>query len=422
MKHRILGCSLACFAFAVLASVGGCSDAPSTGWEVNCDSTPFIPNSICAKQSDADAGTDAESDASKLKDDDGPGLNTSDWAPPNGCYTGRCIPDPVGEDAALWSTVPISLWIGPLDQVLKMKCTDNETVGVPKEVFRRYDQLVAPPATCSPCSCAPSEGTCSGGVPNTLELRAGTCAQSGVATVPFDAPANWDGSCTNADAIAAGAKCPIGSQTLCTQSVHSSALPAPANDACKTSVSAPSLDLKTSWEIGALGCTANTDPQTCGADTQKNHCVNDPGSPWLQCTYRAGVHEKCPENYQSSRHVLYPKEPIDNRGCSTCSCGTPMGSACIGGLRLAVDGTCGTNVVELQVGSMGPMCYDFLVPGVAIGSKAIVNRAYLPGVCAVSGGEAIGAAMPNDTIDSGVVTFCCRAPEPPLPPPPKPPH
>lgn len=415
---RVLGSLIAWTACAT--ALGSCGEPPSDFMEFTCDSTPFVPNEYCAKQSDADAGTDAESDAesdaSKLKDDDGPGLDTSNWAPPNNCNTGRCIPDPIGEDSGLWSTVPISLWIGPLDQVLKMKC--EETVGVPKEVFRRYDQLVAPPATCSPCSCAASEGACSG-VPNTLELRAGTCAQSGVATVPFDAPANWDGSCTNADAIAAGATCPAGSQTLCTQSVHSSALPAPANDACKPSVSAPSLDLQTSWEIGALGCTANTDPQTCGADTQKSHCVNDPGSPWLQCTYRAGIHEKCPENYQYARHVLYPKEPIDNRGCSTCSCGAPMGSACIGGLRLSTDGACSTEYVTLEVGSMGPNCYNFLVPGVAIGSKAIVNRTYLPGVCAVSGGNSIGAAVPDDTKDSGVVTFCCLAPEPP---PPKPPH
>ena len=62
------------------------------------------------------------------------------------------------------------------------------------------------------------------------------------------------------------------------------------------------------------------------------------------------------------------------------------------------------------------MCYDFLVPGEAIASKAIVNRKYVPGVCAVSGGEAVGSAAADG---NGAVTFCCRASEP-LPP--EPPH
>jgi hypothetical protein len=413
--------------FAVLAAactINACSSATETNL-LPCDPDAILPSSACLKQTSSteDAGTDGETDAgtdaSNIIDNNGPGLDISNWAPPNGCNTGRCIPDPVGEDGALWATVPVSLWIGPLDQVLNKKCGDDETSGVPKEVFRRYDQLVAPPATCSSCSCTPSEGTCSG-VPETLELRAGTCAQSGVVTIPFDAPANWDGSCTNADTIAAGAKCPAGSQTLCTQSVHSSVLPSPADDACKPSVSAPLSTLQTTWELGALACTANAEAPTCGTDALKSHCVNDPGSPWLQCTYRTGVHEKCPENYQSSRHVLYPKEPIDNRGCSACSCGAPMGSACKGALSLSTDDACGAELVKLQVGSIGPMCYDFLLPGEAIGSKAIVNRTYLSGVCAVSGGDAIGAAMPNDNELGGVVTFCCRAPEPP-PPPPDPP-
>jgi hypothetical protein len=105
--------------------------------------------------------------------------------------------------------------------------------------------------------------------------------------------------------------------------------------------------------------------------------------------------------------VLFPKEPIDDRGCAACSCGAPMGSACEGGLRLSADGTCVADFVTLQVGSMAPMCYDFVVPGKAIGSKAIVNRTYWPGVCAASGGGAIGSATADVT---KAVTFCCMDP------------
>lgn len=389
-------------------SVNACSAVPEDAF-YPCDPNAIIPDPRCIKQllSGPDAGTDAdaESDAAPVQNAiDNPGLDTSGWASPDGCKTGQCLPTPVGSEAGLWSTVPISLWIGPLDQI-PSKCPDDPEFGVPSEKFRLFDGLVAPPATCSPCSCGPSEGTCSG-VPATLELRAGTCDQSGVVTVPFDALANWDGACTNADTMAAGAKCPAGSQTLCAQSVHTSELPAPV-DACKPSVSAPAAILDASWQIGALACTGNTMPQNCGSDSLQMYCVNDPGPAWLQCTFREGIYDTCPDNYQYARHVFYPGEPIDDRGCSACECGTPSGSACLGGLRLSSAGSCGSDLVTLQVGSMGPICYDFLAPGKAIGSKAIVNREYLPGVCAASGGEAVGTAAPDAT---KAITFCCMGP------------
>ncbi len=402
---RILGWLVASAGIAAPFAFAGCSDVPSTGWEVFCDSTPFAPNPDCIKQSAPDAGSDADVESDAANAVENPGLDTSYWVAPDACKTGICVPDPNGSGAILWANVPISLWIGPVAQV-PAQCPDEPVYGVPTEKFRGFDQLVAPPAACSPCSCEPSEGTCSG-VPDTLELRAGTCAQNGTMTVPFDAPANWDGSCTNADTIAAGTKCPAGSQTLCTQSVHSSALPVPTNEACKPSASVPSFTLETSWEIGALACTGNTQPQSCGTTSLTTYCVNDPGPAWLQCTYRAGVHEQCPDNYQYARYVFYPKEPIDNRGCSTCECGATTGSACVASLSLSTDGTCSTQNVNLQVGSTGAICYDFLVPGMAIGSKAIVNRTYLSGVCAANGGEAVGSAIADE---ENAVTFCCMQP------------
>lgn len=411
MKQIVSGIiTLVCtFLVGGLGTVGGCS-APDSFSRAECDPNAFEPDPWCRDAADAgidanDAGTDAddESDAANAIDD--PGLDTSYWVAPDSCKTGVCVPDPSGPGALLWANVPISLWVGPIDQV-PAACPDDKVYGVPSEKLLAFDQLVAPPATCSPCSCGSSEGTCSG-VPETLELRAGTCAQSGVVTVAFDAPANWDGSCTNANTIGAGAKCPAGSQTLCTQSVHSSALPSPTNDACKPSVSVPSFALKTSWEIGALACYGNTQAQSCGTTSLTTYCVNDPGPAWLHCTYREGVHETCPDNYQYARHVLYPKEPIDDRGCSACECGAPMGSACLASLSLSTDGVCNSQNVNLQVVSTHGICYDFAAPGIAIGSKAIVNRTYVAGVCATSGGDAIGSAAPN--VDKAV-TFCCMEP------------
>lgn len=422
MKYAV---DFLCATFGVVFVVAitplvGCS-APDDFGRAACDPNAFEPDPWCVQQNlvAEDAGADGQADASADADVDviaaidNPGLDTSTWVPPDACKTGTCVPAPVGDQAGLWEKEPIALWIGPANQV-PVKCPDAPSVGVPNEKFRLFDQLVAAPATCLPCGCGVSKGGCSG-VPETLELRAGKCAENGAMTIPFHAPANWDGSCTNADSIAAGATCPAGSQTLCTQSVHSVALPAPSDDACEASASAPAAALESSWQIGALACEGNTEEDACGTDTVKAYCVNHPGNPWLQCTYREGVHEKCPDNYKESRHVLFPKEPVDDRGCSACQCGAPMGSACIGGLTLGMDSTCATELVTLQVGSIGPMCYDFLVPGKAIASKAIVNREYVPGVCAVSGGQPVGSAAADV---KGAVTFCCRTSEPLAPEPP----
>lgn len=185
-------------------------------------------------------------------------------APRNNCNGGHCLPVPTGREAGLWSEIPLSLWVGPAEQAPKA-CPDDPNSGVPNLKFRLFDKLDAPSATCSPCTCGPSEGTCSD-APEKIDLRAGKCNQSGVATVPFSGPVNWNGSCSNDDVIAAGAKCPTGSSTLCTQSVSSSALPLPANEACKAPANAPSATLETKWDIAGVACHANTTAQSCGTD------------------------------------------------------------------------------------------------------------------------------------------------------------
>ena len=175
------------FVFAA-CMINGCSAA--TDDELyTCDPKAIRPDPACVNQplvgEDAGTNADAESDAANTDAAnaiDDPDLDTSSWVAPDACKTGICVPDPNGTGAISWATVPISLWIGPVDQV-PAKCPEES---VPTEKFRGFDQLVVPPATCSPCSCGPSEGTCNG-APETLELRAGTCAQSGVMTVPFDA-------------------------------------------------------------------------------------------------------------------------------------------------------------------------------------------------------------------------------------------
>ncbi len=379
--------------------------APENFFESQCDRTGLLPSKRCLTQDagvDADSGSDTDAGQNAIDD---PGFNTAHMAPPNVCIHGICLPVPVGSEAGLWSELPVSLWVGPAEQAPET-CPDDPNSGVPNLKFKLFDKLVAPAATCSPCACEPSEGTCNG-VPEKIELRAGRCIESGVATVPFDGPTNWDGLCSNDDTIGAGARCPAGSQTLCTQSVSSSALPLPADEACEASASAPPPTLETKWDIAGVACHANTQAESCGSDTLKMYCVNTPGESWLQCVYREGVHETCPDNYNDRREVLYPKAPLDTRGCSACTCGAPAGSACIGTLGLYADGACGVGLINNTIASTGDSCFDLQPPGLGIGSKAIGPQTYLPGTCAVSGGESEGRAVADM---AHAVTFCCMGP------------
>ena len=378
--------------------------APEDFFESKCDATGLLPSRLCVGQADAGADADGDTDAKQNAIDD-PGLNTANMAPPGNCNTGHCLPVPTGDDAGLWSTRPLSLWIGPVDQA-PTTCPDDPVVGVPNLKFRLFDKLVAPSATCPACTCGPSEGTCTD-APEKIELRAGKCNQSGVPVYPFDGPAGWGGLCSNDDTIAASAKCPAGSQTLCAQSVRSSALPLPADEACKASASAPPPALETAWEVAGVACHANTEGQSCGTDTLKMYCVNTPGPAWLQCVYRDGVHETCPGHYTYRREVLYPKAPIDTRECLACTCGAPVGSICKGTLGLYADTACGVGLINNTIASTGESCFDLQPPGLGIGSKAVSNLTYLPGTCAASGGEPVGNAIADV---QNAVTFCCMEP------------
>ena len=165
--------------------------------------------------------------------------------------------------------------------------------------------------------------------------------------------------------------------------------------------------LETKWDVAGVACYANTAVQTCGSETLIRHCVNSPGGSWLQCVYRAGVHEMCPEHYTHRREVLYPEAPIDTRACSACSCGAPTGSVCKGSLNMYTDASCGAMLGQFPIASTGDSCFDLQPPGLGIGSKAISNLTYLPGTCEASGGASVGSATPDV---AQAVTFCCMEP------------
>jgi len=384
---------------AFLGVLSSSCTAPEEIWHDVCDPNPLIPTDNCATDAGADA-TDADaSDPGKT---------------PQGTEAtcaGRCVPEPNGPSAGSWSETPYLFFMGPADIVETMSC-DDEYIRAQApdpndklfEKYRLYKDLDAPPAECEPCTCDKPEGTCAG-LPASIEIRASMCGQSGGPSVPFDGPPGWDGSCTNENALPAGAMC---GGVPCAQYVSASPLPGPTNEACAPTTTKPAFSKKTKWLTGALACARKDLEGTC--ETASHHCVRDLPYPWDQCVARAGIHDVCPGEYPHGPYKFYAAQPLDDRGCEACECGEPEGSVCKAYLHLYDDGACSTAPSPtLTLASAGPACGSILPPGSAVGSKAITGMTYLPGACASKGGAPIGSAKADPNPETAV-TFCCLPP------------
>lgn len=385
-----------------------CSDVPFLGYDRCDDNAPWAAQYHCR-----DAGTDTESDAGtdapNLKDDNGPGLMPSYFPPlpPANACKADCVPEASDSYALDWPYEPLAVWFGSKSDLDKMTCPPSTGY----EKVRGFSNLVAPPAKCDSCACS-ANGSCNG-LPENIEIRSGMCNASNVETTPFDGPTNWDGSCTSVDAMAAGKLC---NGVPCAQSISTLPLPGPTNDSCTPTVEKPNATLENhEWLEGALACHAKDLDGTCA--TTPEHCVETLPEGWLHCLARTGKYDVCPDNYNDSGpYWIYQDNPIDDRGCSDCACGAPKDSICTGSLRLYSDSSCTKKINEYQIASTNPFCADLSPPGLALGSKTFGDLTYWPGTCDVTGGEPIGMVIPNDNVNSGVVTFCCRAPGlPPLP-------
>lgn len=202
----------------------------------------------------------------------------------------------------------------------------------------------------------------------------------------------------------------------CAQSVTASTLPGPTTESCTATAEKPNATLdKHEWLDGALACSAKDLEGTCAI--KQEHCVEMLPEGWLRCIARTGKFDVCPDNYNNSGpYLVYQDNPIDNRGCSDCVCGTPKDSICTGSFSIYSDTSCSMQFAQMQLSSLDPNCVGITPAGGAVGSKKIGNLSYFPGTCSVTGGEPIGTVLPNDD-ENSVTTICCRSSElPPLPP------
>lgn len=349
------------------------------------------------------------------------GAEAANWV----CIDGGCHPVDAGTDASDGSVnaiatcegpcvdLPLDGWNGPRalvygdtsDPALPTECPDE----LGSKAFWGHADPVWSPAECDACKCKEATGKCST-LPEKIELHAATCNQAG-SSLPFGGPSGWDGSCTNANAIAAGATCPVGSSNLCAQSIATSPLGAPFDEACEAYADGPEVPNaslpQVTWAKTALACHV---PQCNGGD---NGCIPTirPLPPAFQvCISRAGIHD-CVAPWNHDRQVFYEETRFvedvldDKRECSPCACGAPAGS-CLAHLRTFEEGACAKLVSDYPISSTGPNCTNVFPVGVALGSAEITPPEYIAGTCAPSGGEPIGAVYVKD---KNAVTFCCAA-------------
>lgn len=361
------------------------ADCPTKDNDGNSVSLVCIEGTCYRTHNAPDAGTSDASDA----DDAGDADKSAVCGEP-------CKPVPDG-----WSSMQ-AVWIGPAKDA-PFYGTFHDEKTLPR--FNGRADLVGVPAECDLCSCEKSNGKCID-LPSSIEVRAAICGQAGT-SLPFDGPANWTGSCTNVNAIAAGQKCPAGSSTLCAQSVAVAPLGAPVDESC-TPFTEPLPVVKArlsgpEWKTAAIGY------EVPGCDEGKS-CMPSIDLPkgFRSCIYLHGEHE-CPATWSDDRRVVYEVTAdkrgfIDGRGCTPCACGAPVGSGCTSHVRTFEDSTCSKLIADVPIASFfGPQCTN-VAPGIAIGSKEVSPLMYFSGVCEPIGGEPIGEVKPDP---DRAVTFCC---------------
>jgi hypothetical protein len=346
---------------------------------VGCDYYDLVDAYWCDHPDKGHKGPDGQPDPCHRQDVDGGADGGEDAGVEVRCESGGYVHWQVGWDEPSW------LWIGAEDQA------PDCPAGLVSTAYEGRADLVAP-TLCEACTCDPPTGSCA--LPTKLTASTAICYAPG-ATTSFNAPDPWDGSCDGTTQVAGGA-------------AHSLTIDpiAMTENGCASgpTVSAKVISLR--WDTFARACdVVGWSP----GPTPRSACVPDDPLPdgFHLCMYQKGI-STCPsttENVFTEQHVFY-QGVQDGRQCSTCSCGTPIGSVCKAQVSIynGNDLTCDGPALEQKgISSEGPVCLGMALAGQALGSKSAGPTVYLPGTCPPMGGDASGAAV---AVEPG--TFCCR--------------
>lgn len=350
-----------------------------------CESGNAIPEDNCP-----DAGSSSSSSGSSAR------------------CVGACVPNaPNGfED-------PQPVYIGPGKAKYVFGCpAELGSFGAPNQ----YNDLHVPSPGCPSCVCGSIKGSCA--PPATITLRASTCDTQPSDTFNFSGPDGWDGSCTNVNAMPAGAECPPGSGISCAQSIDAATLAPPVETCEPIPLPVPKATSdKPWWTNTVMSCSPSVLSGLCDKAAAETCLPSLPADEpeWRYCVRKVGIHE-CPQGDGATfvkQYVAYDGY-MDTRKCTECECGA-SGGACYGTLRAYKDDACSTNELNSYVvGSNMTNCLNLPPSGDAFGSKEFTDLTYVPGSCEPKGGEPLGDVVPiktkvtpaGDVVET-VTTWCC---------------
>ena len=244
------------------------------------------------------SGADPDDSTDDGSSGEGPGLSTS--GDETGYDTGA--PVPCGSGDGLCAAVPAE-WNGPV--TLDVAATDvGAQCGRAAEAFRAHGDIDVPEATCD-CECTAATGAeCSEAV---LTAWAGdaSCSETDV-FVQNLSPAG--DSCNFTPAVDATGTVPLSEASFWTLATESS------GGSCTAQAEVDIQPARYGSEVA--GCDVDPLEGTCGGDET---CV-DASQLGELCIWREGDHA-CPGGNFSERTVYFTGGLLDDRSCSTCSCG-----------------------------------------------------------------------------------------------------
>jgi hypothetical protein len=293
-----------------------------------------------------------------------------------GCLVGESVHWKYGWDS------PSLVWIGPEEKA--PECPQ----GPASIAYEGRTDLVAP-ILCDACTCEPPTGSCV--LPSKLAASPTVCSMPGPPTISFDAPMPWDGQCDSTNPVPAGVahSLTIGPLTM-------------TENGCATGPSIPAKVVSLHWDTFARACDM---PWPRGS-LDRTVCIpDDPIPPGFALCIFHETEIDCPTvpgNVFTEQHFFY-EGVEDNRQCSACSCGAPIGSACTATVSIYKDATCSTLLDQKTVSSSSETCIDIQLPGQALGSKSAGAMTYVPGTCPAMGADASGS-----TLKTKPATLCCR--------------
>jgi hypothetical protein len=303
-----------------------------------------------------------------------------------GSCPGRCV-----DVVPLSTPVVLSLlWIGPVEQE-----PPTCPVLAPVAVDEGFADLTATQPVCQVCACEPPKGSCD--LPLAMTASNQPCGKAPDMLTVFNPPAEWDGSCSTANAIPANLSCSgvpcVKSLTIAPLTLH--------QWGCGVSNPPPADIAPPTWGKAARACVGSA--QYRGGCDLSQVCAPVPSEEsagFKLCFAREGEQE-CPGAW-SEKHVFY-KGIDDSRACSECSCGAPVGSKCSAQVSAYDSPGCipsGTYATVPMTNTQSG-CVD-TTPGMGLLSKSATPPVYAPGVCQPLGGEPSGEAFPANP-----TTFCC---------------